>query len=644
MSDVFISYAHSTAREARAAAETLRDLGYSVWLDEDLPANRAFTHAIQEELANAKAALIIWSADAAQSEWVLSEANRAREARKLVQVSVDGVRLPMPFDQIQCADLSGWSGEAEHPAWPKVLASVADLVRGGRPHTTPSTVHAHAAPAERRLAVLAFDNLSPDPEMSFFSDGVSEEILETVSRNTDLQVIGRASSFQFRGSSKAARHVAAELNVSHVLDGSVRRSGSHVRISAQLVDCASEARIWSERYDRDLTDTLALQDEIATAVAEALKAEFSRAGPSPGKLDPVAYDLYLRARDLSITGPVAPRIEMLERCVALAPRFASAWASLAEMRVSQAIFARGDLALAPLAEAARDAVATAERLDPTMGLTRVVRASLEPWAAYQRREDLLSEGLRLTPGDPACLIQMSLLLGFVGRRREARALAEEARSRDPLLLPAAARSTSLDDRYDEQSAQFDAMRAKWPANIEASLTAAEFAAANADWPRYEALQRHAYAQPFADDPARGVRRIFRFWDAIRDHDHAYLDNIANRMLSRVEATGTVPLDSLMSAAIAGHVDAAFQAVDRARFDGVFDFGGHVGRANPGTMFRRSFGAALMDDPRFLRLCAKLGMVHYWLETGRWPDCADQVPYDFRAEARKVAAEGLARHV
>src|SRR5215469_7376319 len=146
MSEVFISYAHSTARQARGAAEALRALGYSVWLDEDLPAHRAFSAEIEQQLIAAKAALVIWSAEAATSDWVLSEANRAREDRKLVQLRVDGARLPMPFDQIQCADLSGWSGEGEHPAWSKVAASVEDLVRhDGGLSATPAPVPAAAA-------------------------------------------------------------------------------------------------------------------------------------------------------------------------------------------------------------------------------------------------------------------------------------------------------------------------------------------------------------------------------------------------------------------------------------------------------------------------------------------------------------------
>ena len=139
MSDVFISYARSTAAQATAAAAGLRAAGYSVWLDEDLPAHRPYGREIETQLAAAKAALVIWSAEAVLSEWVLSEANRAREEHKLVQVLVDEARLPMPFDQIQCASLVGWDGGADHPGWRKALASVEALSR-------PATTIAPSAP------------------------------------------------------------------------------------------------------------------------------------------------------------------------------------------------------------------------------------------------------------------------------------------------------------------------------------------------------------------------------------------------------------------------------------------------------------------------------------------------------------------
>ena len=127
-----------------------------------------------------------------------------------------------------------------------------------------------AEATEPRLAVLAFENLCDGEDMAWFSNGVSEEILQTVASGAALKVIGRGSSFQFRGAEKSASHVAAALNVTHLLDGSVRRSGPTVRVSAQLVECADQTTLWSGRFDRELSDFLAVQDEIARAVAAAL--------------------------------------------------------------------------------------------------------------------------------------------------------------------------------------------------------------------------------------------------------------------------------------------------------------------------------------------------------------------------------------
>lgn len=128
MTDVFISYARKTATQAKAAARALEAGGYSVWFDEHLPAHRAYSEVIEEELANAKAVLVIWSADAVNSEWVRSEAGRGRRLKKLVQLKVEKTALPMPFDQIHCADLSGWDGEGEPPRWSGVVSSIAQLV------------------------------------------------------------------------------------------------------------------------------------------------------------------------------------------------------------------------------------------------------------------------------------------------------------------------------------------------------------------------------------------------------------------------------------------------------------------------------------------------------------------------------------
>lgn len=149
MADVFISYARASAETARLAAAALRGQGFSVWFDEDLPAHRAYAKVIEEELDRAKAALVLWSPEATRSEWVMSEANRAREARKLVQVAVAASTLPMPFDQIQCADLKDWRGEADARGWRAAVASIADLV--ARPEdAAPGAARGRQAKSQRR--------------------------------------------------------------------------------------------------------------------------------------------------------------------------------------------------------------------------------------------------------------------------------------------------------------------------------------------------------------------------------------------------------------------------------------------------------------------------------------------------------------
>ena len=213
-----------------------------------------------------------------------------------------------------------------------------------------------------------------------------------------MRVIGRASSFQFRGAAKAEGAVVSQLGATHLLDGSVRRSGQRVRISASLTECATHTIVWSDRFDRDLADVFVLQDEIAAAVAAALETVFSPASAAQ-KVDPRAYDLYLKARSLggSPHGN-AECLRLLEEAVSLSPDFAAAWASLALARAIQLRWRPKNLSF----EAARAGLVTAAdeatALDASLGLPFVALAQLEPPAAYRRREALLERALAATPG------------------------------------------------------------------------------------------------------------------------------------------------------------------------------------------------------------------------------------------------------
>ncbi|HEY2481441.1 MAG TPA: hypothetical protein VGI30_04500, partial [Caulobacteraceae bacterium] len=298
----------------------------------------------------------------------------AREARTLVQLSIDGVIPPMPFNQIQCADLKGWTGEADAAGWLKVTSSIAEL-SGGRPAVAPPTA---AAARKHSICVLPFINMSGDPEQEYFSDGISEDIITDLSKVSALFVIARNTAFAFKGKSIDVAQIAGQLNVGHVLEGSVRKAGGRVRITAQLIDGASGGHVWAERYDRDLDDIFALQDEISQAIVGALKLKLlpaeKKAIENRGTESVEAYNLYLMARQYWLEGNVGDRrredaiIRLTGRATQIDPGYARAWALMA-MAQNSLRFNRG--------KAGDDGTAAAERalaLDPTLAVPHAVRA------------------------------------------------------------------------------------------------------------------------------------------------------------------------------------------------------------------------------------------------------------------------------
>ena len=333
MSDVFISYARSTARQAQAVGEALRALGYSVWRDDEIPTHRTYSDVIEEQLTCAKAVVVIWSAEAVKSQWVRSEADRARAGDKLVQLAVDAARLPMPFDQIQCADLSGWSGEADHPAWCKVVASVADVVTGGasaslEPGAPAPAPQPPALPDKPSIAVLPFRNLSGDPEQEYIADGIVESITAALSRIRSFFVIARNSAFAYKGQATNVRDIGRQLGVAYVLEGSVQKAGSRIRIGVQLVETEGGANVWTGRHDGMLDDLFDLEDQITEQVAGALQpsiriAEIERSRRKRPQ-DLGAYDYAMRAMPhvwALEEAESARALELLDKALAIEPDY-----------------------------------------------------------------------------------------------------------------------------------------------------------------------------------------------------------------------------------------------------------------------------------------------------------------------------------
>jgi adenylate cyclase len=334
MSHVFISYARPDEALASYVADTLRGYGFEVWRDDELPAHRAYADVIEERINGASAVVVLWSAEAVKSQWVRAEADIARIKLTLIQASLDGTVAPIPFNQIQCADLKNWDGQRTSAGWQKLVASVEQLASASA--AKPESKRAAARGVS--VCVLPFQNMSGDAEQEYFSDGISEDITTDLSKVSALEVIARNTAFTFKGASVNVCEVAKKLGVTHVLEGSVRKVGNQVRITAQLIEGKSGGHIWADRYDRDLTDIFSIQDEISKSIVRALKLkllpEEKQAIQQRGTNSAEAYNLYLLARQYWVTGNIGDMrreervMRICSRAVEVDPYYADAWALL----------------------------------------------------------------------------------------------------------------------------------------------------------------------------------------------------------------------------------------------------------------------------------------------------------------------------
>lgn len=490
----------------------------------------------------------------------------------------------------------------------------------------PLRAPAPAGGGEPLLAVLAFDNLSSDAEMQFFSDGVSEEILQRLARGAKLKVIGRTSSFQFRGERKAL--AAQSLGCSHVLDGSIRRSGERVRISAQLVEVSSQTPLWSDRYDRGLEDIFAVQDEISESIAKALDRAFS--GASSKAVDPDVYDRYLRARPSSYApDELRTRIELLEDVTRRAPHFAAAWGRLAYLRAWWHFYRpfseRPALARQVNAEADRALALDAQDVDALTGRLFVV-----PPFGHFAEGDAALERLQRVPGSGHKGGYIGWYLRTLGRIRESLDETERAYrldALDPMSANGLALARMAAGRVAEAVPVYEELVERVP---EMSFPVSSLLRAYAfqeDWAGVDRLLALA-----AKRQLREFQEGLPFIRTKRDPTPESVGAWRSALEAHVARTGCVDVSRLVYAAHLGLVDDAYRAADAAWLGPVGSADDVMGPDGYRTSLLFQAGMPeLRNDPRFARLCARLGLVEFWTATGKWPDCADEVPYDFRAE-------------
>ena len=343
MADVFVSYARMDKARVAPVVAALEARGWSVWWDPDITPGQEFDSEIEAEMQAAAAVVVVWTPNSVASRWVRGEAREAADRNILVPVRFEGALLPMDVRAIHTIDLDSWGENPASASFQDLARAVEAMIarqRKSRPGgALANAVAAPAPPPRVAICVLPFSNMSGELEQEYFSDGISEDIITDLSKVSALAVVSRNTAFSFKGKHVDLPQVAKQLKVSYVLEGSVRRAGGRVRITAQLIEAASDNHVWAERYDRDLNDIFELQDEISQAIVKALKLkllpEEKKAIEQRGTTNLEAYNLYLMARTHYASGLLSDGrkcdtvIRLCKGAISLDPNYARAWALMA---------------------------------------------------------------------------------------------------------------------------------------------------------------------------------------------------------------------------------------------------------------------------------------------------------------------------
>jgi TolB-like protein/Tfp pilus assembly protein PilF len=427
--DIFLSYNREDQAVARRFAESFEQAGFSVWWDVTLRSGETYDQVTEEALRAAKAVVVLWSKRSVKSEWVRSEASIALRNKTLLPAMIELCDRPVMFELKQTADLCHWQGAHDDSVW---LAFVSDVQRFVDKPAHPAantaavtgalvmpmaTVSAHSAAVtplsatvtnteqQPSIAVLPFANLSGDKEQEYFSDGLAEELINALAKISGLRVIARSSAFAFRTQSLDARQIAGKLGVAHVLEGSVRRSGNRIRVTAQLIAAKDGTQLWSERYDRELEDVFAVQDDISNAIAAALQVKLAPVAATAALYTPTlpAYEALLKARHLHwmhTPESMEQATGFYEQAITLDPRFALAHAEYAELLMGHSYMEYAHQSeMAPLSRAQ---ALKALELDPSLSeahgsLCAIAATHDRDWPEAHRQFLLATSGSHSSP-------------------------------------------------------------------------------------------------------------------------------------------------------------------------------------------------------------------------------------------------------
>lgn len=449
-----------------------------------------------------------------------------------------------------------------------------------------------------RVAVLPFTNMSPDPNDEFFADGMTEEVISTMSRIEGIEVISRTSVMQYKKAPKPIREVSKELEVGTVLEGSVRKAGNRLRVTVQMIDAGRDRHVWAESYDRDLQDVFAIQSDIAKRVADALETRIPKdiVIVSEPKQDIDAYTSYMRAMQLyheSTDQSVRESIVLFNHAIAMDPTFARAYAGLAHSYCTLAGLGLEDFSVVNKAEtAARKAL----ELGP--GVAEAHSAMADVDAYLDRFEEGIAEtrrAIELNPNDSEAHVSMAIEYASIGKLDQARESAKRAYELDPLSFRPAMHLgmiTLMAGNQDDALAIFNRLQGLHPRNPRALTIQAELHMMSNDFSQAERIMEGAWKMAPDDPVVRLDRGMLYALTGRRNEAEEVLAQIMKSEKESVRLYGQLFINCAL-----GRLDEAFKALMRTAET----------HSWPYLISVSPLFIALRADPRFAEFRSRVGL-------------------------------------
>ena len=465
------------------------------------------------------------------------------------------------------------------------------------------TVEIHLpADTQKSIVVLPFVNMSNDPDQEYFSDGLSEELLNVLAQVKSLRVISRTSAFAFKGKDLSIPEIAATLNVSHVLEGSVRRSGEDVRITAQLIEVSTDSHLWSDAYNRKLENIFEIQEEISKAIAHELQVTLGTSSKSGNPTENLeAYQLYLRGRDLYMKREhVLDSVELFQQAVDLDPGFTEAWANLGA--TAQLASFWSDEGYREYRARSLAAIKHALTLDPDNGLAHAILGM--HYQHEMRWKEALTEidlAIELNPNESNSLLYKGEVLVMLGYTKEAIEVLKQAEIVDPVfanvqvwIIGAYLRAGEY-EKAQKHITQIRQLDPYYGAYYEASL-----AEAQGDFSRAESLIRETET---SDDETALISAAY--YAALKDPSKT--DESAKLIMENQEMSGWGGVFGELAGlgAVETGIDYWYSLRAKERYV----------RSGNYLQYLWKFPKEKISDPRFVRFLEDIGIVDYWRKHG-----------------------------